>query len=245
MTIKSYENIDDLIPGVYAFINENVAISKTEKLEVGRTVTALLAAPDYFILADDESENPDAIKNVRIEPNKMYVVSDPAKMLSTIRGEHLRTGILTETQKASMRSPQLESACQIAADLGKTFAFIKIVKRDGTSPDINNVHEMYEAHEHALERIKTINAGCLKPFGYSLLKDRFELSVKNKWVDEENNVFLIFTVKELEKVLGCGKNKVIQIKKELTEYGLLEEERQGLNRPNRLYVLNVDATRRF
>lgn len=176
MTIKSYENIDDLIPGVYAFINENVAISKTEKLEVGRTVTALLAAPDYFILADEESENPDAIKNVRIEPNKIYVVSDPAKMLSTIRGEHLRTGILTETQKASMRSPQLEAACQIAADLGKTFAFIKIVKRDGTSPDINNVHEMYEAHEHALERIKTINAGCLKPFGYSLLKDRFVLS---------------------------------------------------------------------
>ncbi|MDT2858868.1 replication initiator protein A [Lactococcus lactis] len=82
-------------------------------------------------------------------------------------------------------------------------------------------------------------------FAYALLKDRFELSVKNKWVDEENNVFLIFTVKELEKVLGCGKNKVIQIKKELTEYGLLEEERQGLNRPNRLYVLNVDATRKF
>lgn len=82
-------------------------------------------------------------------------------------------------------------------------------------------------------------------FAYALLKDRFELSVKNKWVDVENNVFLIFTVKELEKVLGCGKNKVIQIKKELTEYGLLEEERQGLNRPNRLYVLNVDATRKF
>ncbi|MBR8679345.1 replication initiator protein A [Lactococcus lactis] len=82
-------------------------------------------------------------------------------------------------------------------------------------------------------------------FAYALLKDRFELSVKNKWVDEENNVFLIFTVKELEKVLGCGKNKVIQIKQELTKYGLLEEERQGLNKPNRLYVLNVDATRKF
>lgn len=82
-------------------------------------------------------------------------------------------------------------------------------------------------------------------FAYALLKDRFELSVKNKWIDEKNNVFLIFTVKELEKVLGCGKNKVIQIKKELTEYGLLEEERQGLNKPNRLYVLNVDATRKF
>lgn len=176
MNIKNYEDIDSLIPGIYAFINENVAVSETEKLEVGRTVTALLVAPDYFILADEESEDPDAVKNVRIEPNKLYVVSDPAKLLSTIRGEHLRADILTDSQKESMRSPQLESACQIAADLGKTFAYIKIVKRDGTSPDINNVHEMYEAHEHALERIKTVNAGCLKPFGYSLLKDRFILS---------------------------------------------------------------------
>ena len=45
--------------------------------------------------------------------------------------------------------------------------------------------------------------------------------------------------------MGYGKNKVIQIKQELTKYGLLEEERQGLNKPNRLYVLNVDATRKF
>lgn len=80
-------------------------------------------------------------------------------------------------------------------------------------------------------------------FAYGLLKDRFELSIKNKWVDKENNVYLIFSVKELEKVLGCKKDKVHLIKKELAQYGLLEEERQGLNKPNRIYVLNVDATR--
>lgn len=80
-------------------------------------------------------------------------------------------------------------------------------------------------------------------FAYGLLKDRFELSIQNKWVDKENNVYLIFTVKELEKVLGCKKDKVHLIKKELAKYGLLEEERQGLNKPNRIYVLNVDVTR--
>lgn len=85
---------------------------------------------------------------------------------------------------------------------------------------------------------------CLESkFAYGLLKDRFELSLQNGWVDEENNVYLIFTIKELEKVLGCKKDKVHQIKKELAQYGLLEEERQGLNKPNRLYVLNVDTTR--
>lgn len=80
-------------------------------------------------------------------------------------------------------------------------------------------------------------------FAYGLLKDRFELSIKNKWVDKEKNIYLIFTVKELEKVLGCKKDKVHQIKRELAQYGLLEEERQGLNKPNRIYVLNIDTMR--
>ena len=80
-------------------------------------------------------------------------------------------------------------------------------------------------------------------FAYGLLKDRFELSIKNKWVDKEKNIYLIFTVKELEKVLGCKKDKVHQIKRELAQYGLLEDERQGLNKPNRIYVLNIDTMR--
>ena len=80
-------------------------------------------------------------------------------------------------------------------------------------------------------------------FAYALLKDRFELSIRNHWVDKDKNVFLIFTVKELENVLGCKRDKVIAIKRELTQYGLLEEERQGLNLPNRIYIINVDVSR--
>jgi len=34
--------------------------------------------------------------------------------------------------------------------------------------------------------------------------------------------------------------KVIKLKKELQEYGLLEEVRQGLNKPNLLYLGNID-----
>ncbi|MFM0676318.1 replication initiator protein A [Streptococcus suis] len=76
-------------------------------------------------------------------------------------------------------------------------------------------------------------------FTYAILKDRFELSLKNNWVDENGDVYLIFTVEELQSILGYGKNKVIKIKKELAEYGLLEEVRQGLNKANRLYLGNV------
>ncbi|WP_338955005.1 replication initiator protein A [Lactococcus petauri] len=81
-------------------------------------------------------------------------------------------------------------------------------------------------------------------FAYGILKDRFELSVKNKWIDKNGFVYLHFTVESLAKTLSCGAKKAIRIKKELTTYGLLEEERPGCNKPNRLYVLNVDSTRK-
>lgn len=76
-------------------------------------------------------------------------------------------------------------------------------------------------------------------FTYAILKDRFELSLKNNWIDENGDVYLIFTIEELQTILGYGNKKVIKIKKELAEYGLLEEVRQGLNKPNRLYLGNV------
>ncbi|CAM3192211.1 replication initiator protein A [Streptococcus dysgalactiae] len=76
---------------------------------------------------------------------------------------------------------------------------------------------------------------------YGILYNRFQLSVKNGWVDERNCVYLIYTVEDLCKILGFGKNKVIKLKKELVKYGLLEEVRQGLNKPNLLYLQNVET----
>lgn len=75
---------------------------------------------------------------------------------------------------------------------------------------------------------------------YSILKERFKLSIKHKWIDESGNVYLYYTNDKLAKMLGVGKDKVIRIKKELQQYGLLEEERQGFNKPNRIYVGNLE-----
>lgn len=76
---------------------------------------------------------------------------------------------------------------------------------------------------------------------YGILYNRFQLSLKNGWVDDKNCVYLIYTVEDLCKILGFGKNKVIKLKKELVKYGLLEEVRQGLNKPNLLYLQNVET----
>ncbi|WP_349550133.1 replication initiator protein A [Leuconostoc pseudomesenteroides] len=78
---------------------------------------------------------------------------------------------------------------------------------------------------------------------YGILKDRFKLSISNDWIDSEGNVFLYYTNEALGEILGVGKDKVIRIKKELREFGLLEEERQGLNKPNRIYISNLSVSR--
>ena len=83
---------------------------------------------------------------------------------------------------------------------------------------------------------------------YGALYNRCKLSISSfqkgnrDYVDENGAVFLIFTVSDLMLLLDKGKMKVTQIKKELQEHGLLREVRQGLNKPNRLYLQLVDSS---
>ncbi len=75
---------------------------------------------------------------------------------------------------------------------------------------------------------------------YTLLRDRHELSLKNRWHNEKGEVYLIFTRDEMCKMLGWGKDKILKIKKELIEFNLLEEERQGCNLPNLIFLNYID-----
>lgn len=77
---------------------------------------------------------------------------------------------------------------------------------------------------------------------YCMFRDRFELSKINNWIDENGNVYLIFTTKELCEILNCGTQKVTKIKKELENFNLLEQERIGLNKPNKIYILEPQKT---
>lgn len=60
---------------------------------------------------------------------------------------------------------------------------------------------------------------------YMLLKDRFDNSVKNNWVDSEDNVYFIYTVAELMTLLNCREGKVSKIKKELEAVNLLKQKK--------------------
>ena len=75
---------------------------------------------------------------------------------------------------------------------------------------------------------------------YTYLRDRVQLSITNKWIDENGEAYLYFKREQMEKLLGCKKDKVQKIIKELKSVNLLDEVRQGLNQPNRLYLRYPD-----
>ena len=78
---------------------------------------------------------------------------------------------------------------------------------------------------------------------YSLLFDRTELSNKNGWLDDQNRVYIIFTVAEIRECMNCGNKKAIQLLDELeNKAGLIERKRQGLGKPNLIYVKSFYRT---
>lgn len=75
---------------------------------------------------------------------------------------------------------------------------------------------------------------------YSMLKDRLDLSFKNNWIDEDGNIYLVYSNSNLMKILNCSKSTLLRIKKQLTEYGLIREIQQSTsksgNLANRIYL---------
>lgn len=77
-------------------------------------------------------------------------------------------------------------------------------------------------------------------FVYALLLNRLSLSQKNGWVNQEKEVFLIYTREEVAATLNISYKKSIAAFKELIRHGLLYEQRQGRGYPNLLYVLKAE-----
>jgi len=74
---------------------------------------------------------------------------------------------------------------------------------------------------------------------YGLMLDRMDLSLKNKWIDKKNRVFIYFTLEEAMKSLNCKKDKGLKLFAELDNkngIGLIERVKQGQGKPMRIYV---------
>lgn len=78
---------------------------------------------------------------------------------------------------------------------------------------------------------------------YCLLLDRTGISRRNGWKDEHDRIYIIFTVAEIQEKMNCGNKKAIQLLDELeTKIGLIERKRQGLGKPNLIYVRSFYRT---
>ena len=75
---------------------------------------------------------------------------------------------------------------------------------------------------------------------YAFLLDRLSLSQKNHWIDEDNNVYLIFTREEVQEKLNLSDKTVTKSFKILMKVNLVQEKRQGLEKPNLIYVGKIN-----
>ena len=74
---------------------------------------------------------------------------------------------------------------------------------------------------------------------YGILLKRMDLSAKNGWFDDQGRVYIICTLEEIMETLNCGNQKAVKLMDELEgKIGLIERKRQGLGKPNLIYVKN-------
>ena len=71
---------------------------------------------------------------------------------------------------------------------------------------------------------------------YGLLLDRLSVSMKNKWIDKEGNIYLIYSRKEAQKMLKLSDKPVSKAFKKLEDAKLIYEIRSGFKKHNIIYV---------
>lgn len=75
---------------------------------------------------------------------------------------------------------------------------------------------------------------------YMLLYDRFRLSQKNGWANEQGEVYLVYPRQELADALGMSKRRVIAAVQELRSQKMVWEQRDSIGVPSQLYLATVD-----
>ena len=76
---------------------------------------------------------------------------------------------------------------------------------------------------------------------YGLLLDRVSLSSSSGWLDEWGRVYIIYTIKSIQRDLRCGVKKAVKLLKELEKFGLVEKVIQGQGKPALIYVKNFSG----
>lgn len=105
----------------------------------------------------------------------------------------------------------------------------------------------FESEQFAFYRIPKVlfTDDCFKDLSsdakvlYGLMLDRMSLSIKHRWIDEEDKVYIIFTLDQVMQYMNCKRDKGMKILAELDTkkgIGLIERVKQGFGKPDIIYV---------
>lgn len=71
---------------------------------------------------------------------------------------------------------------------------------------------------------------------YLLLYDRARLSMQNGWLDEDGRVYVYYTEEHLAEALHRTEATIRTALNTLEHHGLIQRKRQGVGKPNRIFV---------
>ena len=75
---------------------------------------------------------------------------------------------------------------------------------------------------------------------YGMLLDKMHLSRKNNWLNSQGDIYFIFSREKVRELLCISDKTCTKAFKELKEVELIEEVRQGLGKPNIIYINHIE-----
>lgn len=73
---------------------------------------------------------------------------------------------------------------------------------------------------------------------YGMIIEKMSLSMKNKWIDEDDRVYVVYPISEIQEELNVSKKKAMEYLNELESFGLVTKKVRGLGLPSLLYPMN-------
>lgn len=80
---------------------------------------------------------------------------------------------------------------------------------------------------------------------YILLINRARLSQNNNWIDDDDNVFVFFTVEETCKVLNISSQTAVKTFAALESFGLIKRVRRGFGKPSVIKITEVNSFNKY
>lgn len=80
---------------------------------------------------------------------------------------------------------------------------------------------------------------------YAFMLDRQSLSRKNGWLDQDGNIYIIFTLQEAMELLSIGHEKAVKLFAMLNQergVGLIRRRKLGQGRPAMIYVNDIEGS---